>query len=242
MALWEGGHPYRLDPATLDTVGSYSYGGQLRFFDTLCAHGKIDPRTGRYYSFGVRLTSRGFVTKLYEVSPQGFLVRRGEFRVGAHPFVHDFALTDKRMVFFVSPLAMKGLIPHALGLTTFDPALAYVPEEGLRIVIVRLVDFVVERTIDIEPFFVAHFGNAWEEGDDLVVDLVRFEDFGVDNAMRDILHSRGHQGGRLSGGSCGAPPVVDARTLARKRGACAHGLQTPSPLPRPRPNATSVRA
>jgi all-trans-8'-apo-beta-carotenal 15,15'-oxygenase len=197
LALWEGGRPYALDPTTLDTIGIHDYGGRLGRGDTFSAHGRIDPRTGRYHSFGVRVTPRGPELHLYDVSPRGHLVRRGAVPVGNHPFVHDFALTSRHMVFFLSPLRMRALVPFLLGATTFDRALAYEPGSAMRVLVVRRSDFQVVRTLDVDPFLVMHYANAWEDGDDIVLDLVRFEDFAVNDAMRNVFQGIRADGGRL---------------------------------------------
>lgn len=197
LALWEGGRPYRLDPTTLDTVGLHDYEGRLRPWDTFSAHGRIDPHTGRYYNFGVHMGPRGPVASIYEISPQGHLVRRGPIHVGNHPFVHDFAMTANHLVFFLSPLRMEGLLPFLLGTTTFDRALSYVPEAGMRILVVRRSDFQVVRTFESDPFVVLHYGNAWERDQTLVLDLVRFEDFRVNEAMRHLFEETPSDGGKL---------------------------------------------
>ena len=53
LALWEGGKPYELDPATLETVGEYNYDGMLSAGQPFSAHSRRDPRTGYLYNFGV---------------------------------------------------------------------------------------------------------------------------------------------------------------------------------------------
>ena len=42
----EDGLPYRVDPRTLDTIGSYDFGGKLKSL-TSTAHARIDPETGK---------------------------------------------------------------------------------------------------------------------------------------------------------------------------------------------------
>jgi all-trans-8'-apo-beta-carotenal 15,15'-oxygenase len=197
LALWEGGRPYRLDPLTLDTIGPHSYEGKLGKLNAFSAHGKIDPRTGRYYNFGVRATLRGFALDLYAIGPSGFLVQKGAFDVGWHPFVHDFALTEEHMVFFISPLVMDDFARFVLGLTTFDRSLCFDPSSPVQVIVVRRSDFHVVARIETDPFLVVHYGNAFEEDGELVVDLVRFDDFDVNEALRDVFESRSQAGGSL---------------------------------------------
>ncbi len=200
LALWEGGRPWRLDPATLETLGEYDYDGKLGRFNAFSAHGKVNPRTGVYYNFGIRpsfsprgaLTGKGAID-LYRIAPSGELVEKGAFEVDFLSFCHDFALTEHYMIFFQSPIAMKSPVPWLAGLIPFDQAIAWRPELGMKIYVVRTVDFKVEKVFTVDdPFVAIHFSNAWETGDGKIeIDLTRFEDFSVNELLRDVFHSKG---------------------------------------------------
>jgi carotenoid cleavage dioxygenase len=51
LALKEDSPPYALDPNTLETLGLYTFGGQLKS-RTFSAHPKFDPDTGEMIVFG----------------------------------------------------------------------------------------------------------------------------------------------------------------------------------------------
>lgn len=200
LALWEGGRPWQLDPATLDTIGEHDYDGKLGKFNAFSAHGKVNPRTGVYYNFGIRpsftpkgaLTGKGAID-LYKIAPSGHLVEKGSFEVDFLSFCHDFALTENYMIFFQSPIAMKSPVPWLAGLIPFDQAIAWRPELGMKIYVVRTRDFQVETVFTVDdPFVAIHFSNAWEdESGNIQVDLTRFEDFSVNELLRDVFHSKG---------------------------------------------------
>ena len=200
LALWEGGRPWQLDPATLDTIGEHDYDGKLGKFNTFSAHGKVNPRTGIYYNFGIRpsfnpkgaLTGKGAID-LYKIAPSGHLVDKGSFEVDFLSFCHDFALTENYMIFFQSPIAMKSPVPWLAGLIPFDQAIAWRPELGMKIYVVRTADFQVEKVFTVDdPFVAIHFSNAWEADDgNIEVDLTRYEDFSVNEQLRNVLHSKG---------------------------------------------------
>lgn len=200
LALWEGGRPWQLDPATLDTIGEHDYDGKLGKFNAFSAHGKVNPRTGVYYNFGIRpsfkpksaLTGKGAID-LYKIAPSGYLVEKGSFEVDFLSFCHDFALTENYMVFFQSPIAMKSPAPWLAGLIPFDRAISWRPELGMKIYVVRTSDFGVEKVFTVnDPFVAIHFSNAWETQDGkLEIDLTRFEDFSVNELLRDVFHSSG---------------------------------------------------
>ena len=46
LARWEGGHPWRLDPDSLETIGEEDFGGALKRAHAFSAHPKLDPQTG----------------------------------------------------------------------------------------------------------------------------------------------------------------------------------------------------
>ena len=50
LSLREGGPPYELDPATLETQGVADFGGVLEAFS---AHPKVDPDSGEMFNFGI---------------------------------------------------------------------------------------------------------------------------------------------------------------------------------------------
>ena len=47
----EDGRPYQIDPQTLETIGSYDFGGKLQS-ETVTAHVRIDPVTGEFFFYG----------------------------------------------------------------------------------------------------------------------------------------------------------------------------------------------
>lgn len=187
LALWEGGQPYQLDPATLDTVGRFTFDGKLKRINAFSAHGKLHP-DGSYYNFGVRpaLNGHGNID-LYKISPGGYLVQHGTVDVPFVGFFHDFAVTENFAVFFVSPLAIQNPLPALLGLQTIDRAMQWQPRLGMQIIVVRLRDFAVERRIPVEPFVAIHFGNAWEAGGRILLDATTFVDFKVNDVLRNIF-------------------------------------------------------
>lgn len=177
LALWEGGRPYELDPATLDTLGEFDYGGRLNQLNPFSAHGKVDPRTGDYYNFGMGFGPRGVGVYLYRIDPRGCLDKKGFFKTGMFSFLHDFALTEHYAVFFVSPLHTANPVKALLGLETYMEAMTFEPQKPTRIYVVSLKTFEVVRTFETEGFIPVHFSNSWEEGNELVVHVTHFTDW-----------------------------------------------------------------
>jgi all-trans-8'-apo-beta-carotenal 15,15'-oxygenase len=183
LALWEGGRPYALDPATLETLGEFDYDGCLNKLDNFSAHGKIDPRTGHYYNFGISVGRSGPSINLYRINPHGHLDRKGHIAIGYLPFCHDFALTEHYAVFTLGSLHARNPVKALFGRETYMDALQFEPERPARMVVVSLVNFEVVRSFETDAFFPVHYSNCWEEGGELFIHLSRFTNARVFDAL-----------------------------------------------------------
>lgn len=99
----EDGHPYRVDPETLQTIGSYDFDGKLQS-ETVSAHVRIDPDTGEMFSFGYEADGLASTKVSYfVVDPDGNLVREQFFDVPYCSLMHDFTITANHVLFPVYP-------------------------------------------------------------------------------------------------------------------------------------------
>lgn len=220
LALWEGGRPWELDPSTLATRGEYDFGGRLGRFDAFSAHGKVDPETGCYFNHGLSMSARGPRLNLYRVNPEGELDRRGGFRLPFNGFIHDFALAGDCLVYFLHPVGFRNPLPFLAGWKSINDCMTYHPEWGMEAVVVDKATLEPIRRFTLAPFVVFHFGNAWREGDRIVVQLMRYEDLSV-NAVLSNIFEQGNAGGGagrlwryeldLAGGGVSAGPLPMAR-------------------------------
>ncbi|MEU8800927.1 carotenoid oxygenase family protein [Spirillospora sp. NPDC048819] len=189
LALVEAGaRPYRLDDE-LRTLGPCDFGGTLKGGYT--AHTKADPETGELHAVGYFF---GWEHLEYTVlSASGEITRSVEIPVSDGPMVHDFALTRKYVIIYDLPITFSMAMAEAGARLPYawndaHPArVGVMPRDGGA-------DDV--RWIDIPPCWVFHTLNAYDDGDQVVVDLARFPSF---------LH-----GGRLEGNP---PPTLDRWTI-----------------------------
>jgi all-trans-8'-apo-beta-carotenal 15,15'-oxygenase len=182
LTLWEGGDPWEVDPASLDTVGAWKFDGQLKRGMPFSAHGKINPRTGYYYNFGMM-----GALNVYKIAPDGSMEKRARHNVGNYAMCHDFAMTDKYAIFFLCPAVFKTPVKFLLGMHSIVDAMDYDDSMPTKIVVVSLEDLSVVREFEVDPFFCFHFGNAWQEGDELCADVCRVDKMGSMDAMRDVF-------------------------------------------------------
>jgi carotenoid cleavage dioxygenase-like enzyme len=107
LALKEDSPPAAMDPLTLETVNPvYTFDGQLPS-KTFTAHPKLDSRTGNMVAFGYEAEGFGSKTvSMFEITPQGKIIWNAKIQVPYVGMLHDFAVTEKHIVFYVIPLAL----------------------------------------------------------------------------------------------------------------------------------------
>ncbi|CAN5840895.1 carotenoid oxygenase family protein [soil metagenome] len=198
-ALWHGGRlltsgevglPYELRADDLATVGPYDFGGGLTTAFT--AHPKIDPSTGRLHSFGY-----GFVAPFltyHVIEPDGTLVHSEVVELPRSTMIHDFAITDRDVVFWDLPVVFD--LEAAIRFIE-DPSggtfpYAWTPDVGARVGVMPLAGGATTiQWFDIEPCYVFHGVNAFRRGDEVGVDVCRLtsmfaagELFGGEQSLR----------------------------------------------------------
>lgn len=175
LALWENGNPHALDPDTLETLGRQNFDGGLRRLGAFSAHPKVDPETGDLFNFGFEMFPRPML-RCYRVDPRGCLHHLRDVHLSEPVFNHDFALTERHMVFVIDPIMieLRALPAVALGLRCFDHALRFRASKGTTVVLVPR-DGGKPRVVQTEALMHFHVNNAYEDGADTVVDLVPWD-------------------------------------------------------------------
>ena len=175
-ALCEGGRPWRLDPHDLGTLGEETLGGLLPTpISTFTAHPRRDPVTGDLWGFGVE-PGRVPTLHLYRWPAAAAPVKVASVALPLPAMIHDFGLTPTVAVFVATPMVTPD-IPLGLmfGQSSYAENLRWKPERGAHI---GLVDRTTGAAIwcPTDPFLAFHVVNAWDEGDDVVVDLCGYPD------------------------------------------------------------------
>jgi carotenoid cleavage dioxygenase-like enzyme len=166
LALGEVGFPYELRTDDLGTVGPFDHAGRLT--TSMTAHPKIDPSTGRMHGFGY-----GFVPPFltyHVIEPDGTLVHSEEIEVAGPTMIHDFAITEHHAVFWELPVTFD----MDAALSGSDMPFRWDPGYGARVGLLPLGGPASEvRWAEIEPCYVFHGVNAWEDGAHVVLDVCR---------------------------------------------------------------------
>lgn len=153
LALWEAGSPYRLDPVTLETRGLKSFRSDLKGMPFL-AHPKREP-DGRVWSLAIS----GRRVGIYNLDPDGATKSFGMVDIGASHYIHDWAMTDRKLVILCQPWIQTRNIPP------FIDGFAWRPEEGMKFLIVDKDDLTRTRWAQGPARAFYHTGAAWEEND-----------------------------------------------------------------------------
>ena len=189
LALWEGGSATRIDAGTLDTLGLKTWRADLAGMP-FSAHPKVDP-DGTVWNFGVGST-QGLLA-LYEIAPEGTLRRAGVVPVADMPMVHDFAVTERHLVFLLPPLVYDGR-RKGTGESFLD-AHVWRPELGMRALVIDKQNWERRQMLALPAGFLFHVGNAWEEdtprGTQIHIDYVRSDNAdSVFISNREVMRAR----------------------------------------------------
>lgn len=165
LALEEGHLPWIVSPE-LDTVGPHDFGGKLK--TAMTAHPKLCPATGEllFFAYGWRPPYLTY----HRVAADGTLVQSEEIAVRGPTMMHDWNVTRNFVVFMDLPLIFDFALLAQGGLPVrwsddYGARLGVMPRNGTNRDVVWT---------EIEPCYVFHPMNAYEEGDEIVVDVARF--------------------------------------------------------------------
>jgi carotenoid cleavage dioxygenase len=175
LALVESSFPTTVH-RDLTTGGPYDFDGKLA--TPFTAHPKVCPETGEMHAFGIALMP-GALT-YHRIDASGALVESRPIAVKGATMMHDFALTRSHAVFMDLPIvfdllrALRGKTPYV-----------WKPKYGARLGIVKRDDpSVPVKWIEIDPCYVFHVANAYDDGETIVMDVVHYKELWAKDASR----------------------------------------------------------
>ncbi len=173
-ALWEGGSPWRVDAETLDTIGRQAFDGGLDGLP-FSAHPKQGP-DGDIWNFG----AFGRSCVIWHLDTAGGVNRASLLELPVPSLMHDFAVTQTKIVLLLPPLLHTGERAD----TVID-AHRWRRDEPLRILVIDKADFSITARYELPAYYLFHVGNAFEEADGTIrLDTFLFDDssFATDTA------------------------------------------------------------
>ena len=190
IAMTETPMPVEFDPDTLATLGRLDYGDRLRAHVST-AHPHHDGDRDELVNYVVRF-SRKSEYVLYGL-PAGGSRRRviAKLPVDRPAYMHSFGMSERYLILAEYPLRVNPL-RLALAGKPFIQNYRWDAAEGTRFKVVDRETGKLRGTYETDAFFCFHHVNAFERGDELVVDLVAYDDAQVIDSL--YLDERGPRG------------------------------------------------
>ena len=184
LALHEGDKPYWLRLACdgmVSTVGRLAFGGKIDH--PITAHPKIDPVTGEMFAFGYSVNNPYLWYSRFDAG--GGLVADFPVPLPEAVMLHDFALTQRHVIFLDVPLLFKPDAMLKKGTVPFEFNAARATRFG---VLDRYAaDASGIKWFSVDPCMIFHVANAWEtdpEGRRLELYVCAFKSFSLDDFTR----------------------------------------------------------
>ncbi len=184
LALWEAGSALAVDPHSLQAKGFRVWSPDTKGAP-FSAHPRVAP-DGSVWSFGYMPGTGSLL--LYEISPTGELRRQQVIATPQADMVHDFAITEKYLVFLLMPLMFSGGAGGGDRLSHYR----WDSQSPLVVLLVDKADFKLQR-FELPATGVFHLANAWEQGGTVQVRFVAQPD--ILGAMRNMQVDQPRQAG-----------------------------------------------
>lgn len=185
-AVTETTMPVEFDPETLETVNVPDELDDLGELTT--PHPHVDPETGERVNYVTRF-GRKSEYRVYVENDEG--VDReviAELERDRPAYMHSFGMTRRYVVlvefpFVVNPLRIR------FGDGTVAESYRWKPDRGTRFVVIDREDGEVVASPEAPAFFAFHHINAYDEGEEVVLDIAAYEDASVvEDLYLESLH------------------------------------------------------
>lgn len=184
FALVESTLPTELSLEDLRTVGETDLDGAVGHAFSAHPHAVVARKAA--YNFGVRY-GRVTLLDLYELPGSGPIRRLGSVPLPGLTMIHDFIATERHLLFFAAPMRLR-IFRAMLGGGSLAENFEWRPELGTEVIVIPIDEPSKVTRFQAEPFHSWHFGNAFEQDGHLVVDHVRYPDFGSNRWLAEQLN------------------------------------------------------
>jgi carotenoid cleavage dioxygenase-like enzyme len=197
VAMTETPLPVQFDPSTLESAGVHPFAapGQLT-----TAHPHLDRASGGMLNYAAKLGARSSY-RFFALAPLHGAEQQSEPRMIASlpvkqpAYMHSFGLTERWLVLVEFPLVVN---PLALALSgrPYIENYRWKPELGTRFTLVDRATGESVAGFRSDPCFAFHHVNAYEDGDEVVVDLCVLADATI---IEDLYLDRLRSGKPIAG-------------------------------------------
>lgn len=171
LAFDDGQRPVALDPEELETLGETDLDGlrpELRFW----AHFKEDPAAGLFHALALDI-GRDLKATVVSLDRSGTVVSRKNYRLPRACYIHDWIATDRYFGFVLHPalVTLWGYLKVRTARTVFSECLKWTPKLG-NLILLFDRDSGREYRFAADARWLWHCVNAFDDGDDVLVDFV----------------------------------------------------------------------
>lgn len=180
MALAETPLQIEFDPDTLKSVGVFNYEDRL-VGQMTTVHPHFDYERDEMLNVVTRY-NRVSQYRLYRVAGGGAPQRAGHLSVNRPAYMHSFGMSQNYVILTEFPLVVNPL-SLLLWLRPFIENFYWAPQRGAPFWLMNRHTGEVVARFESDPFFAFHHVNAFERGNELIVDLVAYPDAGIIQAF-----------------------------------------------------------
>lgn len=167
FAMWEAGSAVEIDPDTLQTKGYVTLAPELKHMP-FSAH-PVQDGNGEWWNFGNVAAFGKPMAIIYHLDTKGQLKRYQMIDMPDSGYMHAFAVTQQYIVLLNT--ACKYTNRSTLFVENFE----FQADNASQFVIVDKADLTVKKVIEIPSNFVFHFGGAYEENGEVVVNVSEYQ-------------------------------------------------------------------
>jgi beta,beta-carotene 9',10'-dioxygenase len=174
LAMTETAHQHVIEGSTLQSRGLYRYDDDLSPSMSMLAHPHFDFTRDAMLNIGLTLGPKNELSLLRQGRGGRRREVEGKLALKRMPYVHDFGLSDRHAVLIAHPYTVNPLRLLFSNRGYIEP-FRWQPERGTTL---WKLDRATGRFTDYqtEPLFCFHTVNTFEDGDDVVLDFLAFDD------------------------------------------------------------------
>lgn len=175
LAMTEVPLPVRFDKETLDTLGVFDYSDNLpKDHAWESAHPHYDALNKQYISYLIEYgkTSYYVIYKLDDKS--GTRAAIAKIQVEEPSYMHTFAVTENYVILTEFPLVVNPL-SFIFKNKPFIYNFEWKKDLGTKFKVISKQTGAIVKEVTTESFFSFHHANAYEEGDNIILDMVYYK-------------------------------------------------------------------
>lgn len=187
VALTETPLPVHFDIKTLKTLGVFDYADELpkeRCFESAHPHHDVQNKETINYIVKYGPQSTYLITRMSDGSKTRKTI--AEIEVKNPAYMHSFALTKNYIILTEFPFIVSSFFDMLFKNQGFIKNFSWKPELGTRFTVINRKTGQVLFSEKTEPFFAFHHANAFEQDNQIVMDIVTYPDASIITDLADF--------------------------------------------------------